>query len=130
MVWGIALASLFLAVAIVAAIMRFGAQAWNELARAHPPVEPAADAVRREFQSLQFGMFNLGWGIHLAVDDEYLHLMPAWLWRVCGGRDASVPWTAVRLMHKRKRTSMVRIGRHTLVGPAWAFGLAGKATPS
>lgn len=99
--------------------------AWEPIGGRFPPVEPAPNAVRREFQSFKIGLLNLGWSVHVAVDEEHLHLFPAWLPRVWGMTAASVPWPEITdkgpsLFGQRK----VRVRQTVLIGPAWCLELA------
>jgi hypothetical protein len=102
------------------------ASSWNVMAREFPGVEPSPDAVRRSFQSFAMGIFNMGWCVHVAVDDERLHLMPARLMRVAGAKTISVPWDRVEYVRapRRGRGACVRIAKRELMGPAWALDLA------
>lgn len=105
---------------------------WNPLAERFPHRNPAQDAVRKDFQSLSVGLFNLGWMIHVIVDDEYLHLEPSAICRWIGLKSTSVPWDEVRPV-RRSATgwwATVRIGNTTMRGPAWCFSLAGMPEPS
>lgn len=126
--WAIALivcSVLAIDVIIVRSVFHAVAHAWNAMLREYPPVEPAPDAVRRNFQSLKMGFYNFGFSVHLAVDDRFLHLSPAWIIRWAGCRPGSVPWEKVTPLGPRLfRGYAVRIGRQTLTGPRWALGLA------
>lgn len=112
---------------IVLAVMRMMASAWNVMADAHPATPPLEGAVRREFQSFKMGLFNMGWCVHVAVDEQRLHLFPVKLMRLGGAKAASVPWEQVRLADKQpwsKSWVDVTIGHTDLRGPAWALSLA------
>lgn len=100
---------------------------WNPLADRFPHRNPAPDAVRRDFQSLSVGLFNLGWMIHITVDDECLHLEPCAICRWIGLKSMSVPWDEVRPVRRSVTGwwATVRIGNTTMRGPAWCFSLAG-----
>ena len=98
---------------------------WVKIQEAHPGVEPAPDAVSRNFQSFKMGVLNLGLCVHVAVDDAHLHLFPAAFLRWFGAGRASVPWDAVTdlgagIMNSRK----VRIEGVMVHGPAWCLKLA------
>ena len=99
---------------------------WNPIMRAWPPCEPAPDAVRRNFQSFSLGLLNLGLSIHVAADDEHLHLTPARLIRWMGAIPASIPWNAMQPMAGRKGTA-VKLGPHTMIGPRWCMELVAPA---
>lgn len=112
------------ALIVFVAVPRVVASAWAPIAK-YAPVEPAPDAVRRNFQSFKLGLLNMGWSVHVAVDEEHLHLFPALVMRLWGMNAASVPWGEIRdrgpaLFRQRK----VRIGTAEVVGPAWCLGLA------
>lgn len=97
---------------------------WGEIAGAYPPVEPSPDAVRRSFQSFRCGLLSMGWCVHVATDDEHLHMRPALLMRIFGARPTSVPWDAIDRVEGKGRHRRVRIGQRELSGPAWCLGLA------
>lgn len=99
---------------------------WNPIMRAWPPREPGPDAVRRNFQSFSLGLLNLGLSIHVAADDEHLHLTPARLIRWMGAIPASIPWNAMQPMGGRKATA-VKLGHHTMIGPRWCMELVAPA---
>jgi hypothetical protein len=103
----------------------------RELAGEFPARPMASDVVRRNFQSFKVGMLNAGWGFHVAVDDECLHLLPAWMERVFGVSPLSIPWDRVRVVTRRARTVRVMIQgsreRVELTGPAWCLELASPA---
>jgi hypothetical protein len=99
---------------------------WGPIVRAFPGVPAAPGAVGRNFQTLRVGMFNLGQGFHIAVDDERVHLSPALMSRIFGLKAVSVPWEHVRLApgNKKGRSVHVIIAGANIRGPRWAFGLA------
>ena len=89
------------------------------------PMQPIAEThFRRNFQSFSFGIFNGGFSFHVAVDDEYLHILPSLYLRAVGCRHASIPWSAIRLHEKQpwySKQTRALIGRTDVVGPAWCF---------
>lgn len=101
--------------------------AWNPLASRYPAVEPAPDAVRKNFQSFKIGMVNMGMSVHVAVDDHDLHMFPARLLRWCGAKPISIPWNEVELVKPGKRWVRAKIGGQDVLGPAWCLGLASPA---
>lgn len=109
---------------LIAVLLRALTESWNDLGKEFPAQTPAPDAVRRSFQSFKFGLFNLGWCVHVAADETHLHLVPVRFWRALSAMGASVPWEKVHLLKRGRRWSTVRIGTHTLKGPAWALNLA------
>ena len=104
---------------------------FSALADKHPAVDPAADAISKRFQSFSSGLANLGYSVHVAVDDQYLHLTPVKPIRALGARAASIPWSAVRPVGDKpgKKWSTVKVGMTQLKGPTWALGLAFEPTP-
>jgi len=101
---------------------------WQTIATRWPARPIAEDAVRRPFQSFSIGIVNLGWSIHVAVDEAYLHLDPARFWRWFGATRASVPWGAMELIGRiRGKWATVRIGAQRIDGPAWCLGLVDPA---
>ncbi len=102
---------------------------WGPLPRDFPATEPGGDAVWRRYQSFRLGLLNLGYCIHVAADDQYLHLVPIKPLRAFGGRPASIPWDAIRIESRsgRGKWITVRVGTHTLRGPSWCLELASAA---
>jgi len=113
---------------VVWALLRGLAFTWNGVARAHPPVDPAPDAVRKDFQSFKLGIYNLGLAVHVAVDDRYLHLLPSRALRWGGAGACSVPWEAVTPLGPRAfKAFAVKVAGQTLTGPRWALALSAPA---
>jgi hypothetical protein len=102
--------------------------AWGMLpARAAAPT--GADAVRRDFQSFKIGMYNLGYCIHVAVDDAYLHLLPTAILRWAGAKPVSIPWEDVEFLRRKgTKWAEVRIVKQKVLGPAWALEIAEAVT--
>ena len=111
---------------IVVTIIRWG---WGPLPRDFPATEPGDDAVWRRYQSFRLGLMNLGYCIHVAADEQYLHLVPIKPLRACGGRPASIPWDAIRIEKRSRHGKWItaRVGTHTLRGPSWCLELASAA---
>lgn len=100
------------------------------IATRFPAVEPARDAVMKEFQSFRFGMVNLGKCIHVAVDERHLHLLPAKFARLFGAKAASVPWEEVWVERKVYGTFMrARIAGQQVLGPEWCLKIADESKP-
>ena len=93
---------------------------WNPVMKPWPPFEPAPEAVHRNFQSFKLGLLNLGWSVHVSVDQSHLHLRPARLIRWMGAASGSIPWNVMRPVS----STMVNIADHTLIGPRWCMELA------
>ena len=119
---------------LVWALLHFG---WGPLARSYPAQPADDDAVTRSFQSFRLGLINLGFCIHVTVDERHLHLRPAAVLRWFGARAASIPWGSIRIV-KRSRprpggplrmapSITARIDGRTLAGPAWCLELAESA---
>ncbi len=102
------------------------ASMWGPLAAAFPPQPPARDAVRKEFQSISVGLFNLGFCVHLTVDEDHLHIDPTAFLRWFRLTKMSIPWNAVRVTKRSRsgRRAAIRVRNVDMQGPAWAFGLA------
>jgi hypothetical protein len=111
---------------VVGAICYAVSQTMRDISSKFPPSDPRPDAVRRRFQSFKFGLVNLGWCVHVAVDDRHLHLSPTRLARWLGMRAMSVPWEAIEVVGKATIGSSirVRIAGEEILGPAWCLNLA------
>ena len=96
---------------------------WNPALKNHPPVKPADDTVCRNFQSFSLGMINMGWSVHVAVDEQYLHLSPVKFMRMLGARSASIPWEAMKPLGGNRATVVTLDQRHRLTGPRWCMEL-------
>lgn len=121
-VWAILAFSTIESVVVLAAVRVMVRGVWGPLAAAYPPHAPAAGAVRRAFQSYRFGVINLGYSVHTAVDADYLHMDPVLFVRWFGVTAVSVPWGDVRPVRLRgKRYADVKIGSQTITGPRWAL---------
>lgn len=114
--------------AILLLILRAVSPNWNDPLRDFPAVPPAPDAVRRDFQSFRVDAINLGWCVHVAVDQAHLHLLPALLPRATGFRAASVPWDRITPVGPAAlKNFRVTINRTNFTGPAWALRLTDPA---
>lgn len=124
---GGALAILCLLVVFGVVVPAMVRRSWGRWHEPFPPVAPAPGAVRRGFQSFSVGLLNLGCGVHVAVDDGYLHLTPGLLAAPFGARPVSIPWDQVEVRGSfpigQRRA---RIGGVPVVGPAWCLDLAGR----
>ncbi|MEO1585467.1 MAG: hypothetical protein AAFR96_12970 [Planctomycetota bacterium] len=112
---------------LITVLLRALAGKWNKLAGDHPPTEPSEPSETRRFQSFALGIFNLGFCIHVTVDEDRLHLTPVRPLRAAGMRAMSLPWEAVELRPpgRRKSWRAMRVGPGVdLHGPAWCLGLA------
>ncbi len=122
----IAAAVTMLDLAILVTIIHWG---WGPLARGFPATAPGDDAVWRRYQSFRLGLLNFGYCIHVAADEQYLHLVPIKPIRLLGGRPASIPWDAIHIEKRSDRGKWItaRVGTHTLRGPSWCLELASAA---
>jgi len=107
--------------------------AWRNLAKPFPTMSMIKPNYRRNFQSFQFGQFNLGWCVHVVNDDDHLHLLPVALLRWLQCQPMSIPWKAISLASKQpflKRYTSVKIGLKKVTGPAWCFALCKRSDES
>lgn len=111
--------------AIVVLILRVTAHSWNSIAGKYPATEPAPDAVRRDFQSFRIGAINLGYSVHVIADETHLHLRPARILRLLGGRPSSIPWEEIVPLERAALGGrFARIAGKTITGPRWCIDLA------
>jgi hypothetical protein len=114
---------------VVPALIR---ESWGAIADTHPAIRKPFDRVLpggistpatwRGFQSMSADMINMGWCMHIGVDDWGIHLHPARLGRLFGLKPASVPWEAISPKKRRKRFCTVLIRGVSVKGPTWALG--------
>lgn len=113
---------------VVPALVRIG---WGRWHARYPAVEPDPSAVRRRFQSFSVGLVNLGYCVHVAVDERNLHLTPVGVVRPFGLRAVSIPWGEISvtgtLPFGRRSATIGGVG---VVGPAWCLDLARGTGPA
>lgn len=99
---------------------------WHPLAKQFPPRAPTLPSVTRDFQSFAFGIFNMGFCVHVEADESCLHLRPAAILRWFGATTMSIPWEQVSLREapRDKGQLKARLGRQHIKGPAWCLRLA------
>jgi hypothetical protein len=97
---------------------------WNPLANKYHAVDPAADAVRKNFQSFRFGAVNMGFCVHVAVDEHHLTLTAIRPLRWLGAKPISIPWDQITMKKRGSKWSTVHINAKSLHGPAWCLNLA------
>ena len=116
-------------IVLIWTIVHFG---WRPFQDAFPAQPQRDDAVVRRFQSFRLGVLNLGFSIHVAVDEQHLHLQPVAVFRWFGAHRASIPWVSISVIKRSRsgRRITVKIGERTLVGPAWCLELAEPAQSS
>ena len=117
---------LLVTVAIIRVLLKAG---WSALVRKYPEVEPAPDAVRKNYQSFKIGAVRLGKCVHVAVDETHLHLTPGKVLRWLGARPVSIPWETIRITGEAMggRLLRTRIDSVNVIGPAWCLDLAARA---
>lgn len=109
---------------LVGGLLYAASSTLREFGAKFPGVPAREGAVRKEFQSFKFGIMSMGASIHATVDEDHLHLDPAWIARKLGMRRVSVPWGAIEYKGEFLRTSRVRIAGEDVSGPTWALGMA------
>lgn len=107
---------------IIGAVIYAASGEIREFAIKFPAKEPRPDAVRREFQSFKIGIVGLGGCIHVAVDEDFLHLSPAWFARaIVRMKPVSIPWDKIESKGPRFGRFRVQVENTTIVGPTWCF---------
>jgi hypothetical protein len=132
MIWWIVLAVVVADVLLVTLILWFILRlGWGKLERLFPAQAPAADAVSRRFQSFRLNLLNLGFSVHVTVDERHLHLDAVRFLRWLGARPMSIPWEQISIVKRRGgRWIAAKIDSFTLHGPAWCLSLAEPETES
>ncbi len=92
---------------------------FNRLHVKFPPQPIGAHAVRRNFQSAKKDIVNLGFCVHFAVDDRYVHVMPAAVLRWVVAKPSSVPVELVSAKQSDMSYAEIVFDDVTLVGPTW-----------
>ena len=105
------------------AILKLG---WSPVMRSWPAREPSPDAVVRQFQSFRFGVMNFSLSIHVAADEDHLHLTPVRALRWVGAGPISVPWASitVKKSSRRGKWTTASFEGMTVLGPSWCLELA------
>lgn len=107
-------------IAVVYALLRGPVQdVFNRLHVKFPLQPIGAQAVHRNFQSVKKGIVNLGFCVHFAVDDQYVHVKPAALLRWVGAKASSVPVELVSAKQSDTSYAEIVFDDVTLVGPTW-----------
>ena len=100
------------------------------MSRLFPPQPARPDEVAREFQSFRIDFFSFGYSMHVAVDEQFLHLRPAALARLFGMTPLSIPWPSITLRPGRAKSKFMRAdvradGKSwSMLGPRWCLELA------
>lgn len=107
---------------VVGAVLSALGGSLRKLAAEYPPAPPLPGAVRREFQSMRIDMLNLGYCVHIAVDERALHVFPTAIMRLLRLPGASIPWEAFSsAVRKNTRYAQARLGRSDVLLPLWAM---------
>lgn len=107
-------------IAVVYALLREPVQdVFNRLHAKFPPQQIGAGAIRRNFQSTKKDIVNLGFCVHFAVDDRFVHMMPAAVLRWAGAKACSVPVALVSAKQSDMSYAEIVFDDVTLVGPTW-----------
>ncbi len=105
---------------------------WRPWQRSFPAKPQHTDAVVRLNQSFQLGAWmRLNNCLHIAADDEHLHLIPFCVLRWVGAGVISLPWIAVTDVKATRWKSMMRgrVDGRTISGPSWCLALATPIEP-
>ena len=111
---------------VIGALINWMASCLREIPAKFPFRPPLPGAVRREFQSFHIDLFGVGWGYHVEVDEDHLHLFPAKMERWLDVTPASIPWSAIKPVSTGRWRCRVKIDRWDVTGPKWCLTLAGK----
>jgi hypothetical protein len=115
--------SAFLAMDLVIAsgVLWFIAATLNDLAKAYP-INAAAEGTWRHFQSISMDAINLGGGVHMRADEEWVHVAPTWALRRFGARPMSLPRAEMSEVRPAAiRMCRVRLGKRVLRLPKWTM---------
>jgi hypothetical protein len=114
---------LLIAATVIGLVLR---NAWKPLQLHFPPKIPSETSFERKFQSFAVGLVNLGFSIHVIIDDQFLHLSPIWILRRFGLKPISIPWEEIRTLSPTLPTTnmvKVKVRKQTITGPRWCFEL-------
>lgn len=106
---------------IIFAVFNMAAGEVKSFAKHFPAHEPLIHAQRRNFQSFSLGLFNFGWSFHVIADTNYVHMLPAWLFRRLGVPNFSIPRTELKDAAKCFGGAVVTIRGTKLRGPRWCL---------
>lgn len=115
--------ALLIVAAVVGLIVR---RVWKPLEAFFPAQQPMEPSIGRRYQSFKIGNVNLGFSIHVRIDDNYLHLRPAWTVNWFGLKPVSIPWDSIHAVPNsvlKQHKTKVKIRKQTITGPKWCFGL-------
>lgn len=107
---------------IVGAVLSSVGGSLRKLAAQYPPSPPLPGAVRREFQSMRIDMCNLGYSVHIEVDERCVHLYPSATMRLLKLPGASIPWGAFsNVKPKGKHYATAHLAGADVMLPLWAM---------
>lgn len=106
---------------IVFAVFNMAAGEVRSLAAHFPAREPQIHAERRDFQSFSLDLFNFGWSFHVVADRDYVHMLPAWLFRKLGVPKFSIPRSELKDPRKCFGGVKVTLRGQALAGPRWCL---------
>lgn len=106
---------------IVLAVFTMAAGEVKSLAAHFPSREPQIHAERRNFQSFSLGYYNFGWCFHVIADAQYVHMLPAWLFRKLGVPNFSIPRRELKDPKKCFAGVIVTVRDEQLRGPRWCL---------
>ncbi len=114
---------LLVAATIISLLFR---SSWKPLEIHFPAQTPSETSYGRKFQSFSIGLVSYGFSIHVVIDDQYLHLSPAWIASRFGLRPISIPWEAIQPLSPTLpigNTAKVLVRKQTITGPKWCLEL-------
>lgn len=106
---------------IVLAVFNIAANSLKSLAADFPARAPQIHAERRNFQSFSLGYFNFGWCFHVIADAQYVHMLPALLFRKLGVPNFSLPRAELKNPTKCFAGVIVTVRNEQLRGPRWCL---------
>ncbi|MEE3373406.1 MAG: hypothetical protein VX346_28980 [Planctomycetota bacterium] len=122
------IANVFIAVATFAGVAGICRAAftliYNPMMESFPQQTIPPYATQRSYQTFSFGSVNMALSIHVAVDEQHLHLTPIMPWRWLGATAVSIPWAA---MVPGRAANVVTVDGWNMVGPKWCLEKAAGA---
>lgn len=106
---------------IVLAVFTMAAGEVKSLAKHFPQVPPQIHSERRNFQSFSLGYYNFGWCFHVIADPQYVHMLPALLFRKLGVPNFSIPRRELKDPKKCFGGVIVTVRNEKLRGPRWCL---------
>ena len=103
---------------------------WRPWSKKFPAAPQRQDAVVRLSQSIQLGPWmRMNNCIHLAADEDHLHLIPFSMLRWVGAGVISIPWAAISDVRPTRfnGVSRGRVNGRTIAGPTWCLELGAPA---